>query len=167
MNERAIDRYLSTLLAYAAPARCGRPVSSDCLGLVHAPAQGPESVRSLVWGADGACAFTLSRFRQTVWEWAARAGDRADAPPPPVDVLRARVEPGHPVFNHLDARLVRACRNRFEGGAGMDYYLLLWRLGGESQAVECYEPHLRQDAPWTTLVNALQTLSSQYEYAAL
>jgi hypothetical protein len=82
-----------------------------------------------------------------------------------VDALQVVLECDHPAFGFLDLDTLRSCENVSDGGAGMDYYLMLWQKDDEAGVVECWEPYAREDRGWLTIIGALQALSSQFEYA--
>lgn len=160
-----IDRYLTTLLSFTpGPSRSNR-VGEDYASLIHIPVTGPEKVYSVVFGEE-ANFFTVARYQETIWEsMQAGKGTGLLEDPPQVNVLRAEVETDHPVFEILDVSLLKQCENRSDGGPGLDYYMLMWQKSGCASVAECWEPYGRNDEAWTSLVGAMEVLSSQYEYA--
>ena len=161
-----IDNYLSTLLAFAHGGQKGRASQGDYVSLIHVPVEGPESVYSLSLD-DRQPMLSLARYKETVWEYVRAMSDRERDFQPRVDLLRAAVEEGHPVFNFLSREALEGCVNYGDGQPGLDYFLLMWQRDGACDVVECWEPYGRQDLSWMTLIGALQALSSQYEYALL
>ncbi len=160
-----IDRYLSTLLSFTPSARRSKRVGADYISLIHIPAKGSEKVYSLTFGEDSH-SLTVARYQDTIWEGMQPGKDLAFLEESPeVDVLRAAVDSDHPVFQFLSKSLLSQCENFSEGGPGLDYYLLMWQRSGCASVAECWEPYGRDDEAWTTLVSALEVLSSQYEYA--
>jgi hypothetical protein len=84
---------------------------------------------------------------------------------PELDALQAQVAADHPALDYLLPDTLKSCDNYSDGRAGLDYYLMLWQRDGETGVVECYEPYSREDYSWSTVIGAMQVLSSQYEYA--
>lgn len=162
----SIDRYLSTLLSYTPAHKRYHRFAGDYLSLVHVPANGAERVYSVVCNPK-AHILTTVRYRETVWkslEDRELVGDVEFSPQ--VDVLRTSADATHPIFKIIDQDLLSACRDQSDGGEGMDYFMLMWQKDGEASVVECWEPFGRDDANWTTLISAVETLASQYEFAA-
>ncbi len=162
----SIDRYLSTLLSFTPAHKRHNRFSGDYLSLVHVPAEGAERVYSLVLNPK-AHIFTLARYQETVWEGLEDrelVGESEYSPE--VNVLRTFVDATHPICSLIDAALLLDCEDRSDGGAGMDYYMLMWQKDGNASVVECWEPFGRNDPAWTTLISAVETLATQYEFTA-
>ncbi|MDQ8202566.1 hypothetical protein [Pelagicoccus sp. SDUM812003] len=157
----AVEKYLETLLAFV-PRQTGGRFSKDYISLIHVPAHGPEKVYSLVMDEQRPL-FTLAQYKETVWELV--EASQGEMKSPQIDALQAEVTPDHPAFIFLDHDSVSRCETYGDGGAGLDYYLMLWQMDGESGVVECYEPYVRDNQAWLTVVGALQVLSSEFEYA--
>lgn len=157
----SVDRYLNALLAFV-PQRKGHRYSNDYVSVIHVPAEGPERVYSLVFGAEKHL-LTVASYKDAVWE----VIEELEASPfgPGVNALQADVELDHPVCDFLDVDSLRSCESFSDGRPGLDYFLMLWQKDGEANVVECYEPYARGSQPWLMVVGALQVLSSQFEYA--
>ena len=156
----AVDRYLNTLLAFV-PQRKGRRFAGDYVSLIHVPAVGAEKVYSLVFGEQRHL-LTVASYKDAVWQ----VIEQMDSPfGPGVRALQADVAVDHPVCDFLDIDSLRSCCSYGDGRPGLDYYLMLWQKDGEANVVECYEPYVRENQAWVSLVGALQVLSSQFEYA--
>ncbi|MAM92798.1 MAG: hypothetical protein CMI15_15195 [Opitutaceae bacterium] len=160
-----MDRYLSSLLAFVPTGGKGIRRGPDYMSLIHAPADGPERVYSLVFGKDSH-RFTLSRFREAIWsslEKSSQIGVSTGSPE--VDVVQTEAEASHPVFEILTTALLEDCETDSLGGSGLDYYMLMWQKDGLGSVVACWEPFGRQKSHWITLIGALEVLASQYEFA--
>ena len=161
----SIDRYLSTLLSYTPAHKRYHRFAGDYVSLVHVPAEGPERVFSIVFNPK-AHVLTTARYQETVWkslEDRELVGDTDFSPE--VNVLRTTVDADHPIFKVIDQDLLNDCEDRSDGGDGMDYYMLMWQKDGEASVVESWEPFGRNDPAWTTLISAIETLASQFEFA--
>jgi len=158
----AVDRYLQTLLTFVPRNKANRFIK-DYVALIHVPAQGPEKVYSLVQDEEQPL-LTVAAYKSAVWEvldgFEGESGQK-----PELDALQAQVDRDHPALDYLDARTLRNCENFSDGQPGLDYYLMLWQMHGETGVVECYEPYSRDDYSWATVIGAMQVLSSQFEYA--
>lgn len=160
-----MERYLSSLLAFVPAGGKGARRGREYLSLIHAPAQGPERVYSLVFGKDSH-RFTLSRFREAISSSLEKNSQFTNSMPrPEVDVLLAETESSHPVFEILTTALLENCETDSFGGSGLDYYLLMWQKDSRKAVAECWEPFGRQKSHWITLIGALEVLASQYEFA--
>lgn len=157
----AVDRYLNTLLAFV-PQRQGRRFAGDYVSLIHVPAAGAEKVYSLVFG-EQRHRLTVASYKDAVWQVVEQL--EASAFGPGVRALQAEIEADHPVCDFLDVDSLRACKSYGDGRPGLDYYLMLWQKDGEADVVECYEPYVRANQAWVSLIGSLQVLSSQFEYA--
>ncbi|EDY84710.1 hypothetical protein VDG1235_4343 [Verrucomicrobiia bacterium DG1235] len=158
----AVDQYLNTLLTFVPRNRANR-FTKDYIALIHVPATGPEKVYSLVLD-EAKPLITVAAYKSAVWEV---IGDfeEENAGKPELDALQAEVEADHPALGYLKSRTLKGCKNYSDGRAGLDYYLMLWQRDGETGVVECYEPYSRDDYSWSTVIGAMQVLSSQFEYA--
>lgn len=158
----AVDQYLQTLLTFV-PRNKENRFTKDYVALIHVPAVGPEKVYSLV--LDKSQPFlTVAAYKSAVWE-VLEGFDGAEKGKPELDALQAQVDPAHPVLDYLDSESLQSCENYSDGRAGLDYYLMLWQRDGDSGVVECYEPYCRDDYSWSSVIGALQVLSSQFDYA--
>lgn len=158
----AVDQYLKTLLTFV-PRNSANRFTKDYIALVHVPAVGPEKVYSLVLDEDQPV-LTVAAYKSAVWEAIEECGAIAGSPPE-LDALQAQVASDHPAFSYLDSETLKSCDNYSDGRAGLDYYLMLWQRDGETGVVECYEPYSREDYSWSSVIGAMQVLSSQFEYA--
>lgn len=158
----AVDQYLQTLLTFV-PRNSANRFTKDYVALIHVPAVGPEKVYSLVLD-EAKPLLTVAAYKSAVWEVVDTFGTQGAAKPE-LDALQAQVEPDHPVLDYLRSETLRSCDNYSDGKAGLDYYLMLWQRDGESGVTECYEPYSRDDYAWSTVIGAMQVLSSQFEYA--
>lgn len=158
----AVDQYLQTLLTFVPRNKANR-FTRDYIALIHVPAHGAEKVYSLVHGDDSAV-LTVAAYKEAVWE-VVESFEGKPGMKPELDALQAQVESEHPALEYLESDTLAACQNYSDGQAGLDYFLMLWQKDGESGVVECYEPYSRDDYAWASVIGALQTLSSQFEYA--
>ncbi len=158
----AVDQYLKTLLTFV-PRKSANRFTKDYVALIHVPAVGPEKVYSLVMDETQPL-LTVAAYKSAVWEAIESFGAEA-ARSPELDALQAQVERDHPALDYLDSKTLMSCDNYSDGRAGLDYYLMLWQRDGETGVVECYEPYSREDYSWSTVIGAMQVLSSQFEYA--
>lgn len=158
----AVDQYLQTLLTFVPRNKANR-FTKDYVALIHVPATGPEKVYSLVFH-DTQPLLTVAAYKSAVWEVV--EGLEGDDPVrPELDALQAQLEADHPALDYIDSSTLGDCKNYSDGQAGLDYYLMLWQRDGQSGVVECYEPYSRNDYSWSTVIGAIQVLSSQFEYA--
>ncbi len=160
--ENAIDRYLDTLLSFVPRDSGDGRGKADHATLIHVPGEGPERVYRISLD-ERSPTLTSARYRETVWEYI----DSEDVERPRVDVLTAPVPMNHPVFEYFEMPFLKNCESRPDGCPGMDYFLLMWRVGTHSSTVECWDPLGREDYEWTSIVGAFQALSSQFEYEAM
>ncbi|MCH6255862.1 hypothetical protein MLD52_04840 [Puniceicoccaceae bacterium K14] len=154
----AVDRYLSSLLAYT-PARISQVRDvGDFICLIHVPASGSEKVFSL-HANDGVVTYTQAAFKQSVSDYV-MTGETAK---PEVDVLRSQIRADHPAIAYLKEGVVKSCDDCSDGSAGLDYYLLIYQFKGELQTVECWEPFGRECSSWHHVISGFQTLGQQFE----
>ncbi len=158
-----VEKYLETLLAFVPKRKAGRH-AVDYVSLIHVPVHGPERVYSLVFDKKSPL-LTVARYKETVWEIVERKPVDGESLSPELDALQAEVAADHPVFEYLDTPTLGRCQNHSEGGVGQEYFLMLWQKDGQANVVECYEPHFIQDSSWQTVIDAMQALSGQFEYA--
>lgn len=158
----AVDQYLQTLLTFV-PRNSANRFVKDYIALVHVPAVGAEKVYSLVFG-ERRPLLTVASYQSAVWETVETLGVEG-SPKPELDALQAQVASDHPALDYLGSECLASCDNYSDGRAGLDYYLMLWQRDGETGVVECYEPYSRDDYAWSSVIGALQVLTSQFEYA--
>lgn len=161
-----IDRYLSTLLSFTPGHKRGNRIGGDYASLIHVPVSGPERVYSIAFGEE-VNVLTTAKYQETLWDALEESdSDFIDSLRPQVDVLQAEVGADHPVFEFLEVESLSACANFSDGAPGLDYYLLMWQHSGQASVVECCEPFGRDELNWISMIGAMQTLVSQYEFAA-
>ncbi len=158
----AVDQYLQTLLTFV-PRNSANRFTKDYVALIHVPAVGPEKVYSLILD-EAQPILTVAAYKSAVWEVVDTFGAEG-ANKPELDALQAQVDSDHPALDYLRTQTLKSCENHSDGQAGLDYYLMLWQRDGETGVVECYEPYSRNDYSWSTVIGAMQVLSSQFEYA--
>lgn len=159
----AVEKYLETLLAFVPRQKANR-LSKDYISLIHVPGNGPERVYSLVLDEERPL-LTVAQYKETVWELIESGSSQGKSPE--IDALQAEVPADHPAFIFVDKASLSRCESYGEGCNGLDYYLLIWQVDGESGVVESYEPYARENQAWLTVVGALQVLSSEFEYALM